>query len=106
MPNELLEFALPWLRKGDDMMTHLSGRKITRAIKLTAHVSCTAQKTVRPSQYRVETVMMAFLLLTSVLHLDKTILLLGKASHDDLPAQILPLPPQASHLYHNATMLN
>jgi hypothetical protein len=47
---------------------------------------------------------MAFMLLTSVLHVDKTILLLGKASHEDLPAQILPFPLQASRLHHNAAM--
>lgn len=48
--------------------------------------------------------MMAFLPLTSVLHLDKRLLRLGKASHDDLPAQILPFPSRAFHLYQNATV--
>lgn len=61
---------------------------------------------VGPSDSRIETVMMAFLPLTSVLHHDKTLLRLGEASHDDLPAQILPFPPSASHLYQNATIQN
>lgn len=59
---------------------------------------------VGPSDSRIQTVMMAFLPVTSVLHLDKTLLGLGEASHEDLPAQILPFPPSASHLYQKTTI--
>ena len=47
---------------------------------------------------------MVFLPLISVLCMDKNLLRLGKASHDDLPAQILPLGPRASRQYQHSTV--
>jgi hypothetical protein len=91
-PNQLLESTLPWLKKGVIDTVFRPQDNENEEVNKTRQI-----KTVRPSEYRVETAaMMAFLPLTSVLQLDKTILLLGKASHDNLPPQILPFPPQAS----------
>jgi hypothetical protein len=88
MSNELRESSLPWLRKGDVGTTFWPQDNESDNVDSTRQV-----KTVRPSAHRGETVMMAFLPLTSVLPLDQTLLRLGKASHHDLPAQILPFPP-------------
>lgn len=101
MSNEVLELTLPWLRRGDVDAIFWPQDKKRNKVNRTRQM-----KAVRPSDKPIAMVMMAFLPLTSVLYLDKTLLLLGKASHGDLPAQILPFPPRAFHLYQNATIHN